>query len=556
MSVIENLMGVLVIYDAIIAGYGPTGAVAANLLGDAGLNVLVVEPSLEIYDIPRAVHFDGEVMRIFQAMGLAEAAQAFSAQGQKLRFTNGRNWDLFEQDLTVVPRRHGWFNNHFFNQPRMEECLRSSLVKHPNVKVRLGWSVSSLSQADEGVTVQLVQAELNRVTDEADQQALATEVVQAHYLLGCDGAASKIRAASDIAYEDLESDEPWLVCDLMLDEREDFDRSALQICDPERPTTLVPCEGSHIRWEFMLNADDEFADMEEETVVRNLMAPHLWRLSPSLTPSDGKLVRAKVYHFHALLAETFQKNRVFLLGDSAHQMPPFLGQGLCAGIRDAYNLSWKLRGVVRGDYSHEVLATYTSERRAHVQELIHLAVAHGGVIQAKNPLKALLRDCYLMLGRALPWLVSFLKFGEETPIGPGLFATEERFVPDGVVGKLIPQSTMKLCGADEAEEAIWSDELLGSDYTLVGFGVEPHDLLPEGLREPWLHTLHIGPNGWADEVAGNLTHWADSHGIALALVRPDRQIFGVCLVAALDPRAEVRDILSSLRQQLGRKDSD
>ena len=184
MSVIENLMGVLVIYDAIIAGYGPTGAVAANLLGDAGLNVLVVEPSLEIYDIPRAVHFDGEVMRIFQAMGLAEAAQAFSAQGQKLRFTNGRNWDLFEQDLTVVPRRHGWFNNHFFNQPRMEECLRSSLVKHPNVKVRLGWSVSSLSQADEGVTVQLVQAELNRVTDEADQQVLATEVVQAHYLLG------------------------------------------------------------------------------------------------------------------------------------------------------------------------------------------------------------------------------------------------------------------------------------------------------------------------------------------------------------------------------------
>ena len=556
MAVTENLMGVFVIYDAIIAGYGPTGAVAANLLGDAGLNVLVVEPSLEIYDIPRAVHFDGEVMRIFQAMGLASAAQAFSVQGQKLRFTNGRNWDLFEQDLTVVPRRHGWFNSHFFNQPRMEECLRNALAKHPNVTVRLGWSVSSLSQTDEGVTVQLVRAESDQVTDEVDQQALTAEVAQAHYLLGCDGATSKIRTALDIAYADLESDEPWLVCDLMLDEHKNFDRSALQICDPARPTTLVPCEGSHIRWEFMLNADDEFADMEEETVVRKLMAPHLWRLSSSLTPSDGKLVRAKVYHFHALLAETFQKNRVFLLGDSAHQMPPFLGQGLCAGIRDAYNLCWKLRGVVRGEYSHEVLATYTSERRPHVQELIHTAVALGGVIQAKNPLKALLRDCYLMLGRALPWLVSFLKFGEETPIGPGLFATEERFVPRGVVGKLIPQSTMKLCGADEAEETIWSDELLGCEYTLVGFGVEPDDLLPRGLQESWLHTLHIGPNGLADEVAGKLTHWAVSHGIALALVRPDRQIFGVCFVTAPDPRAEVRDILNSLRQRLRRKDLD
>lgn len=543
----------MIIYDAIIAGYGPTGAVAANLLGAAGLKILVVEPNLEVYDIPRAVHFDGEVMRIFQAMGLADAISASSAPGKNIRFTNGRNWNLFEQDLTRVPRQHGWFNNQFFNQPQLEKSLRDGAAAHANVSVHLGWSVSALSQTADSVRVQLIRAESGSASGSAGEEAATTQTVDTRYLLGCDGASSTVRAALGIAHEDLQCDEPWLVCDLMLDGQEEFDRSGLQICDPARPTTLIPCEGNHIRWEFMLNADDEFSSMETESVVRGLMAPHLWRLSPYLTRSDGTLIRAKVYHFHALLAETFQRNRVFLLGDAAHQMPPFLGQGMCAGIRDAYNLSWKLIGVLRDGYAATVLATYTSERRPHVKKLIHTAVAHGGVIQARNPLKALLRDCYLMLGRALPWLVRFLKFGEGLPLGPGLFAVQGAPDQAGAVGSPIPQGSMTLLGEGSVPESVWLDDLLGSKYTLIGFGLEPRTYLSEGSQYPWLDTLHVGPTGRAVEATGELTNWATEHQIRLALVRPDRQVYGVCLEGA-ELEAELQNMLTALAQQLGLTD--
>lgn len=542
--------GALAIYDAIIAGYGPTGAVAANLLGAAGLKVLVVEPNLAIYDIPRAVHFDGEVMRIFQAIGLADAISASSAPGKNIRFTNGRNWNLFEQDLTQVPRRHGWFNNQFFNQPQLEKSLRDGVATHTNVSVSLGWSVSTLSQTDDSVQVQLVRAESGSASGFNSVEAATTQTVDTRYLLGCDGATSGVRAVLGIAHEDLQCDEPWLVCDLMLNDQEEFDRSGLQICDPARPTTLIPCEGSHIRWEFMLNADDEFSSMERESVVRGLMAPHLWRLSPDLKSSDGTLIRAKVYNFHALLAETFQHNRVFLLGDAAHQMPPFLGQGMCAGIRDAFNLSWKLIGVLRDGYAAEVLATYTSERRPHVEQLIHTAVAHGGVIQARNPLKALLRDCYLMLGRALPWLVRFLKFGEGLPLGPGLFAVQGAPDRTNAVGSPIPQGSMTLLSEDSLPQSVWLDDLLGSKYTLIGFGLEPQTYLPEGGHYPWLDTLHIGPIGDAVEASGELTPWVTEHRIRLALVRPDRQVYGVCLEGA-ELKTELQNMLSALGQQLG-----
>lgn len=509
-----------------------------------------MEPSLEVYDIPRAVHFDGEVMRIFQAMGLAEAIGASSAPGKNIRFTNGRNWNLFEQDLTQVPRQHGWFNNQFFNQPRLEKSLRDGVAAHANVSVRLGWAVSTLSQTEDAVQVHLVRADSENDPDSTDMEAAAAQTVDTRYLLSCDGASSGIRAALGIAQEDLQCDEPWLVCDLMLNGEAEFDRSGLQICDPERPTTLIPCEGNHIRWEFMLNSDDEFSSMEKESVVRELMAPHLWRLSPQLKSSDGTLIRAKVYHFHALLAETFQQDRVFLLGDAAHQMPPFLGQGMCAGIRDAFNLSWKLIGVLRDGYAAEVLATYTSERRPHVEQLIHTAVAHGSVIQARNPAKALLRDCYLMLGRAFPWLVRFLKFGEGIHLGSGLFASQGLPEISGPVGSPIPQGLMTLVDGSSSSQSVWFDDLLGSDYTLIGFGLEPQALLPEGDRPSWISTLRVGPSGDADELQGELMQWANRHQISLALVRPDRQVYGVCLKGA-DLQSELDAMLNTLRLQLG-----
>ena len=321
-------------YDLIIAGYGPTGAVAANLLGAQGFSVLALDLSPEIYNIPRAVHIDGEVMRIFQVLGLASEIDEGASEGAYLRFINGWNWRLFSQDMSQISRPNGWANDIFFNQPRMEQILRAGVQRYANVEVRLGWALQELSQDAHGVV-----AGLRQVVGEGPLQR-----VRCRYLLACDGASSKARELLDIAQEDLQCDEPWLVCDLILEEDVQHRRDAYQICDPVRPTTLAPCEGQHIRCEFMLNANDEVAELEHEATVRTMMAPHLHLLSPSLNSASGKLIRSKVYNFHAVIAESFQTDGVFLLGDAAHQMPPFLGQGLCAGVRDAYNLCWKLGG--------------------------------------------------------------------------------------------------------------------------------------------------------------------------------------------------------------------
>ncbi|MEM7020189.1 MAG: bifunctional 3-(3-hydroxy-phenyl)propionate/3-hydroxycinnamic acid hydroxylase [Pseudomonadota bacterium] len=525
-------------YDVVIAGYGPTGAVAANLLGRQGLNVLVVEPSLEIYDIPRAVHFDGEVMRIFQHLDLEGKIYEVAAEGVAIGFTNGKNWPLFYQDLSLIHRHHGWFNGLFFNQPRLEQHLRQGVERYTNAEVKLGWTIEHFEQTDDGVEAQLKDI------------AGTAETVSCRYLLGCDGASSTVRKLLNIPQEDLECDEPWLVCDLILDEGTEVERTAYQICDPARPTTLVPCEGTHIRWEFMLNDDDDIAEIEDEANVRAMMAPHLHRLSPALNSQHGELIRAKVYNFHALIAETFQQDRVFLLGDAAHQTPPFLGQGMCAGIRDAYNLSWKLIGILNGNYTPELLNTYTTERRPHVYEVITSAVNIGDIIQTRNPVKAFLRDSYLMLGKVFPPLVGMLKFGEGWNIGSGLLSIEDAPKKGAPIGYPIPQAMVQPLKNGESGAAVWSDELLGEGFTLLGFGVDPAALLDSHERTIKLAGLHIGPDGQAIEVNGELTRWAEEHDIALAVVRPDRHVYGVCKLGG-DLEAQLEALLSNLQHQLG-----
>ena len=529
-------------YDVVIAGYGPTGAVAANLLGAKGHRVLVVEPALTVYDIPRAVHFDGEVMRIFQALGLGEEISNIAAPGQMIKFINGRGWTLFQQDLAVVKRPHGWFNNLFFAQPRLETCLRDALAKRPNVDVMLGWKVSGVDI--HGTDRETVDLQITPISGgNPDSQNIS-----AGYLLGCDGANSQVRKMLKIEQEDLDCDEPWLVCDLDLDEGTQFSRTAIQICDPSRPASLIPCENNHIRWEFMLNKSDEPSHMEDEDNVRALMSEHLHHLSSNLKSTDGNLIRAKVYTFHALIANKFQRDRVFLLGDAAHQMPPFLGQGMCAGVRDAYNLSWKLSGVLNGNYSPKLLTTYDSERRVHVRKIVETAVAHGAIIQTKFWLKAVVRDTYLMLGRVFPWLVRFLKFGEGVPLSSGLLMTDTDANPTKPVGELLPQSWVTLT-TNASVSPIRSDDLLSDKFTVIGFDVDPLSIMAELSDYDWLDTLHFGSRGGVQETQGEIMNWVAENNVAIVLLRPDRQVYGVCK-SGPHIAAELPTMIATLLKQL------
>lgn len=523
-------------YDVVIAGYGPTGATAANLLAAQGLKVLVVDPSLKIFDIPRAVHFDGETLRTFQELGLADEIEPRTRKTPGLRFVNSRNRVLMEQRLGEMERPNFWANNMMFHQPRIEAVLRKNLERFANVEIRLGWGLIDLNQQDDGVIAHIEQVEGG-----------AREGVQCRYLLAADGASSPTRQILGISQEDLDCDEPWLVVDWMIDENVEVEGWAYQLCDPARPGTLVPCEANHMRWEFMLNEDDEASVIEDEAAVRAMMSPHVYRLSPLLEAQQGELLRGKIYNFHALVATTFQQGRVFLLGDAAHQTPPFMGQGMCAGIRDAYNLSWKLAGVIRGEFPATLLDTYSSERRPHAHTVVCAAVAQGRVIQARNRFKAFLRDSFFRLARLFPSLLNHLDFLPDWRLGEGLLAVDGAPTVDTQIGKQLPQA--KLVAVDGSEAL--SDDLLGSGFTLVGFGLNPASHLPadDNIAGAKVSVLQVGGEGGLLEVEGTLCSWARLNNVALALVRPDLQIYGVCLEND-NLKQQLEGLLSRLRQQL------
>ena len=515
-------------YDVVICGYGPTGAVAANLLGRSGVRVLVVEQNTEVYDIPRAVHFDGETMRIFQSLGLADEIQNVSTPATEAAFVNGRGRTLMTLDFREMPKRHGWPNGNFFNQPALEAYLRRGVERYPSVEVRLGRTLEAFEQDDAGLHITL-----------AHQESGRRDEVTSAYLLGCDGATSTARELVNIPLDTLNADEPWLVCDILLEGDFAFRKRVYQICDRHRPTTLVPCEGRHIRWEFMLRPDDDPEELEREETVLALMAPHLHRLYDDLQPEQCRLIRKKVYTFHGLLARSWQAGRVLLLGDAAHQTPPFLGQGMCAGIRDAYNLCWKLEGVLAGRYAPKLLDTYPSERIPHARTIIEQAIRTGSVIQTRNPVAAFLRDSFFSLARIFPVLQKPFLWEPAWPLGPGLF---DGTTPPGAQtahGHQIDQPVV----ATRSGERVALDTVLGDDFGVLGLNMNPADVIPKTTAQTFaaLKTrfVHVTTQSTANDSAashtttvvdteGELAAWFKRSGGGQAVIlRPDRQVFGV-----------------------------
>ena len=511
-------------FDVVVCGYGPTGAVAANLLGQRGVRTLVIDRSEEIYDIPRAVHFDGETMRIFQSIDLADEVKAMSGTAEALAFVNGRGRTLISAHAKDFAPRHGWPTGNFFNQPRLEAQLRAGAARFPSVEVRLGSELESFEQDDLSVRVGIRRTGYG-----------APETVSARYLLGCDGATSPVREIAGLPLEDLDCDEPWLVCDMILDEGIEYRSTIYQFCDPRRPATLVPCEGRHIRWEFMLMPGDDPDELEREENVRALMAPYLPLLNDDLRPDQGRLIRSKVYRFHGLVAERFCAGRAFVLGDAAHQTPPFLGQGLCAGVRDAYNLCWKLHGVLAGCLAPELLESYTTERRPHARAVVAQAIRTGRVIQTRSRPRALLRDAFFALSRVIPALRKPFMWEPAWTLGPGLFDVDGRPPRDGAVGNPIDQPVVETA----VGEQVRLDAMLGRSFAVVGFDVDPARVVDlsaarvfADLDTRYLQVVSRGGAARGDDtvvdVEGGLATWRERVGGGrVAVLRPDRQVFGL-----------------------------
>jgi 3-(3-hydroxy-phenyl)propionate hydroxylase len=513
-------------FDVTVVGFGPTGATLANLLGREGVRTLVVEREPEVYTLPRAVHFDGEVMRIFQSLGLAGRILPHTGPVDRYEFRNAEGRLLLCFELADALTSQGWRADYLFDQPAVERTLREGAAAHEGVSVRLGQELVKLEEDADGVTLTLRDA-----ADGGERR------VRTRYLVGCDGAASPTRRLAGLGTQDLRFDEPWLVVDARAGRpfaELGLPTVLLQHCDPRRPTTVIPAVGDHIRWEFML-LPGEGREMQEPARVRELVAE--W-----VDPEQVEVIRSAVYRFHALLAERWRTRRVLLAGDAAHQMPPFLGQGMCAGVRDADNLAWKLGLVLSGRAPDALLDTYQAERAPHVRGVIETAVEMGRIVCTRDPELARARDARLLAEGQKP------RAAPEMPgLAEGLLQPAPRHP---LAGRLALQARVRDAGGREG----LLDDVVGPGFALLWRGGP--GALPDAARSA-LDRLGIRPVGLVDggapagpevltDVDGAYAGWFERHGIEVALVRPDHFVFGAARTGA-----ETGALLDALAASLG-----
>jgi len=352
--------------DVVIIGFGPVGAMLANLLGLQGISTLVLEREAAILNLPRAVHFDDEVMRLLQTVDLAQAMQPFVHVSPGMKFVDDAGRLLLDWPRSHRVGQQGWHASYRFHQPEFERVLRDGLARWPSVTVALRSEVFALEQEREAVMVRYEDLATSRLVQ-----------CWARYVVGCDGARSLVRRLIDAPMEDLGFHERWLVVDAVLRRpRPDLGDWSVQYCSKQRPTTYVRGTGDRRRWEIAVLPGEDDATITQSASVLELLKP--W-----VSPEEIHLERAAVYTFHSAIASRWRSGRLLISGDAAHLTPPFLGQGLCAGMRDAGNLAWKLARVLRGQNNDTLLDTYQSERAPHVREYIKLAVRLGGLINTK-----------------------------------------------------------------------------------------------------------------------------------------------------------------------------
>ena len=513
-------------YDVAIVGYGPVGALMANLLGARGIRTLVLEKDTEIYKLPRAVGLDDEVMRILQSADLEQAFTESSAPllGMNLLKPNGRR--LRRISTEDEPQNLGHPVLALFHQPTFEKHLRAGVKRfETSVDVQLGATVTDVREVEDGIDI-----------DVSCDESGAPSTYRAQYLLGCDGGRSVVRKLFGIDHHDYGLHQPWVVIDVLMNRPYESDGYADQICDPKRPGTFVPTAAPRKRWEFMLTPEDD----HDEVLKPEWMAE---RIRPWAAPEDYEFERAAVYTFHAISAtawRTGNDGKIFLMGDAAHQMPPFLGQGMCAGVRDAFNLAWKLDLVLRGVAPSGLLDTYQSEREAHVREVIRTAVRVGELIQSSNMVKTYFIHAAMMLSEKLGLRIP-LRAAKWLPLGEGFFS--EKHAPKKASRVPFPQPTVRM--ADGSSGRL--DDYLGPFFTLLS---RPPC---EGLENSYIQAFQIVSEGESPDcensmvdLDGHVIRWMKENRCDAVLVRPDRQAFGVYAGAAAVPSRILSDLASQL----------
>jgi 3-(3-hydroxy-phenyl)propionate hydroxylase len=510
-------------YQVAIVGSGPIGLTLANLLGRLGVRTLLVERNTATVQEPRAVSIDDESLRTMQAAGVIDTVLPSLVPGYGSHYyTPGRT--CFAR-VEPTGRPYGYPRRNAFRQPILEQQLHDALARFSHVDTLYGWRLDTYTQTDGSAVLDLLGP------GDTPRQ------ISCDYLVGCDGASSRVRDLQGVQLAGTTFDERWLIVDL-----EDNTNTVTHtevFCDARRPCITLPGPDNTRRFEFKLMQGETDAAMLEPGVVEKLIRDH------GADPA-ARIRRKVVYRFHARVAPQWRFGRVFLAGDAAHLTPPFAGQGMNSGIRDAHNLAWKLEAVLAGKAGPGLLDSYESERKYHIWQMVHLALRMGRVMSPRNRLHGfLIQTAFrsLKLWPAAADYVAQMKYKPKPRFTSGFL------LPDGkrrqpLVGRLLPQPEI----IDALGRRQLLDDALGHGFVLLIRGERAHARFADMTQPIWdkLDVLRVAllPAGASATPTERVTTifeteeglsdiFRDLPGCAL-LLRPDHYVAAVIRLADPD----------------------
>ena len=510
--------------NVIVVGAGPVGCTVALLLADRGIPVTVIERYPQPHPLPRAVHLDDEVARILHRVGVSDAFLAGSRPASGLRLLDARHRVMAEFGRDTDATDNGFPGANMFHQPDLEALLFDRVDRHPLVDVHRGVEVHAIDGARVPLTAAPVRVHTRAVADEAARTFTGSLV------LGCDGANSTVRRLIGISMRDLRFTERWLVVDIRAATPLDTWNGVEQVCDPARAATFMHVTADRYRWEFQLRDGEDETDLI--ATLGRLLQP--WTGRPDLAGLE--VTRSAVYTFRARLAARFQVGRVFLLGDAAHLTPPFIGQGLAAGLRDADNLAWKIAHVLSDRATPGLLDTYHTERHPHARALIRKAKLVGWAMTGGQDAAAAIRRLLLAAAVRSDRIRARVASTATPPLRAGALHRTAKRSRALRVGALIPNPLLCLANGKQVR---LDDVLDGAPALVTARRPEPellalchwHGIIPVRITaEPVADTAWVEARLAPGRTTG-LQALADDPSRTV-LVRPDR------VVAAVSTRSQ------------------
>lgn len=527
--------------QVLVVGAGPCGSTIGNLLGAYGVRTLVVDRAPGIIPYPRAVGVDDESLRAFQSAGLAETLHGDMIENQLLRYFDSRGRSL--ADIAPSDRPFGWPRRNSFLQPLLDARLRRGLERFPHVELQTDVEVVGIRQSASSVAVDLLGPDRAATTVEAD------------YVVGADGGRSTVRTLIGSHLEGSTSGTRWLVVDI---ENSPLHAPyAANFISSRRPYVSIDLPYGFRRFEFRLDADepDEVA-LQPEFVTRLIRERFDW-------PGDIVLTeRARIYSHHSRVADRFASGRVFLAGDAAHLQPPWFGQGMNSGIRDAANISWKLAAVLAHGATPDILDSYEAERRGHATDMVRLATFMGKIYSPKTRFGESVRSVGLRAMRGFPRArdyITSMRFKPMPRYTEGIVCADPAR-PDGPIGRMLIQPDVENAGV-----RLRLDDAIGPWWAVIGLNRDPRDGLDEVDLAEWTASgavfVRINRSrasehfaGAADgvltlaDVEGKFRDWQMVHRYDVLFVRPDRYLAGASMAAgARTTSAALRRVFAAQR---------